>query len=98
MTNSTTVTVRVNADLKRKLESLARSTKRSKSYLAAKALEAYVQNNAWQVDLINQRVKEADAGGPFVEHERVSKWLEALAAGRQAPRPRANRRRTQRGD
>ena len=93
MANSATVTVRVSSDLKRRLNSLARSTKRSKSYLAAEALEAYVQNNAWQIELIKDRVKEADAGGPFVEHDRVDQWLESLAGGRRPRRPRPTRSR-----
>ncbi|MGH6931854.1 MAG: hypothetical protein ACREEE_05405 [Dongiaceae bacterium] len=65
--------------------------------MAAEALETYVQNNAWQIELISERVKEAEAGGPFVEHDKVDKWLESLAGGRRQPRPRPSRSRAGKG-
>ncbi len=94
MTASTTLTIRVTQEVKEKLDALARSTKRSKSFLAAEALASYIETNAWQMELIASRVKEADAGGPFVDHERVAAWLDSLGTGRRLPRPRAQRRRS----
>ena len=43
MTDSTTMTVRLSRELKGKLERLAESTRRSKSYLAAEAIAEYVE-------------------------------------------------------
>lgn len=48
--------------MKRRLEALARSTRRSKSFLAAEAIAAYVEANAWQTGEIEKALKEADAG------------------------------------
>jgi len=87
MAESTTVTIRVSPELKSKLEALARNTKRSKSYLAAEALATYVDANSWQLGLIRDRINEADAGGPFVEHDSVARWLDSLAKGGKARRP-----------
>ena len=60
--NSTTITVRLDAKIKRRLEALARSTRRSKSFLAAEAISAYVEANAWQAAETEKALKEADAG------------------------------------
>jgi predicted transcriptional regulator len=56
------VTVRVDAVLKTKLEALARSTRRSKSYLAAEAIAAYVALNEWQIAEIEAGIAELEAG------------------------------------
>lgn len=42
------VTARIDVELKAKLEALARNTRRSKSYLAAQAIAAFVELNEWQ--------------------------------------------------
>lgn len=59
---STTVTLRLDAALKDKLEKLAESTHRSRSFLAAEAIKAYVESNEWQIAEIQQALQEADAG------------------------------------
>ena len=56
------VTVRVDAELKSKLEALARSTKRSKSYLAAEAIAAYVALNEWQIAEIEAGIADLETG------------------------------------
>ena len=56
------VTVRIAAALKTKLEALARAAKRSKSYLAAEAIAAYVELNEWQISEIEAGIAELDAG------------------------------------
>ena len=59
---STTMTVRLENDVKDRLDALAEATHRSKSFLAAEAIRAYVENNEWQVGEIRAALKEADAG------------------------------------
>ncbi|HTT78733.1 MAG TPA: ribbon-helix-helix domain-containing protein [Stellaceae bacterium] len=60
--DTTVVTARIDAALKAKLEALSRSTKRSKSYLAAEAIAAYVELNQWQVGEVEAGIAELDAG------------------------------------
>ena len=48
-TDTVVITTRINTALKAKLEALARSTKRSKSFLAAEAIAAYLELNEWQI-------------------------------------------------
>ena len=74
---STTITVRLEDDVKHRLDVLAEATQRSKSFLAAEAIRTYVENNEWQVAEIQVAQEEADAGD-FASDEDVTalakKW------------------------
>ena len=59
---SSVVTLRVSNKTKTKLNKLAEATQRSKSYLAAEAIERYLEVEAWQIKEIKQAVKEANIG------------------------------------
>ncbi|MGH8678293.1 MAG: CopG family ribbon-helix-helix protein [Burkholderiales bacterium] len=59
---STTMTVRLEDDVKDRLDVLAEATHRSKSFLAAEAIRLYVESNEWQIAEIRTALKEADAG------------------------------------
>ncbi len=59
---SATVTLRLDDVVKDKLEKLAESTHRSRSFLAAEAIKAYIDSNEWQIAEIHQAIQEADAG------------------------------------
>jgi predicted transcriptional regulator len=69
-----TLSVRVDATVKKRLEALAKQSRRSKSFLAAEAIAAYVQAEERQLGEIRQGLRELDAG-QAVSHERVSTWL-----------------------
>jgi RHH-type transcriptional regulator, rel operon repressor / antitoxin RelB len=60
MMESSVLTLRVSNKTKTKLNKLAEATQRSKSYLAAEAIERYLEVEAWQIKEIKQAVKEAD--------------------------------------
>ena len=59
---STTMTVRLEKEVKQRLDELADATQRSKSFLAAEAIREYIENNEWQIREIRQALQEADAG------------------------------------
>jgi RHH-type rel operon transcriptional repressor/antitoxin RelB len=59
---STTMTIRLEDEIRDRLEVLAEATQRSKSFLAAEAIRAYVESNEWQISEIQAALKEADAG------------------------------------
>ena len=59
---SATVTIRLESELKQRLERLAGAMQRSKSFLAAQAIRDFVDLNEWQVQEIEQAVVEADRG------------------------------------
>ena len=59
---STTMTIRLDEDVKARLDNLAESTHRSRSFLAAEAIQTFVEINEWQIGEIQTALDEADAG------------------------------------
>lgn len=74
MSESTTLSIRLEADVKSRLDQLADATHRSKSFLAAEAIRAFVELNEWQVREIQAGLREADAGD-FARPSEVAKVL-----------------------
>jgi len=75
--STSVLTLRLKSELKEKLESLAQSTHRSKSFLAAEAIREYVALNEWQIAEIRKASKEADRGEFASDREVrkiISKW------------------------
>ena len=59
---STTMTIRLEDEVRDRLDRLAEATQRSKSFLAAEAIRAFVETNEWQIGEIRAALREADAG------------------------------------
>ena len=55
-------TVRVPEDIANKLDQLAERLDRSRSYMAAQAIEDFVAREEWQLAEIEDGLAEADAG------------------------------------
>lgn len=74
---STTMTIRLDDELKQRLDKLADATHRSKSFLATEAIRDFVELNEWQVQEITAALVEADKG-EFATEEQVAgvfkKW------------------------
>ena len=51
---TTTLSVRIDTDTKKRLEALAKRARRSKSFLAAEAIAAFVEAESWQLDEIQE--------------------------------------------
>jgi RHH-type rel operon transcriptional repressor/antitoxin RelB len=88
MAGSTTLTVRVTPQVKRRLESVALRVRRSKSFLAAEAIEEFLAVQEWQVAAVKEGIAAADRGN-LVPHEDVRAWAASLGLKRKLPRPRA---------
>ena len=74
--STTTLTVRVRPEIAQRLGSLAQATKRTKSYLAAEAIEEYLAIQEWHVQAILDGIEEADRG-EGVDLDEVRKTWEA---------------------
>lgn len=73
------LTVRISKDIFERLDRLAKATKRSKSFLAAEAIEEYLSIQEWQVQAIHDGIKAADSG-ETVDFESVKRsWEKKLA-------------------
>ena len=57
----TTMSLRLEDDVKAHLDKRADATQRSKSFLAAEAIREFVENNEWQIREIKAAIKEANA-------------------------------------
>ena len=55
-------TIRLDDETLAKLDALAADTDRSRNWLAAKAIENYIELNAWQIEQIKAGLAEADRG------------------------------------
>jgi predicted transcriptional regulator len=72
-------TIRLDDDKLAKLDALAADMDRSRSWIAAKAIENYVELNEWQIAQIKAGIAEADRGEFATEEE-----LDAIEAEIQA--------------
>jgi predicted transcriptional regulator len=66
------VSARLSPETAKKFTLLSKAISRSKSYLAAEAIEAYVNDQQWQIEAIIGGIKEADEGR-FATDQQVQK-------------------------
>jgi predicted transcriptional regulator len=85
---TTVLSVRLDRDTKKRLEALAQRSRRSKSFLAAEAIAAYVEAESWQLDEIHASIKQLDEGRG-VDHAAVSTWLRTWGRKRERKAPRS---------
>lgn|SRR5436189_4270446 len=85
---TTTLSVRINTDTKKRLEALAKRARRSKSFLAGEAIAAFVEAESWQLDEIQAGLQELDEGRGL-SHKAVSSWLRSWGRKRERKAPRA---------
>ena len=69
---SATVSAKLKPSVAEKLDLLAKATARSRSFLVAEAIETYVKDQAWQIQAIQEGIKEADKGN-FATDKEVKK-------------------------
>jgi len=74
MSESSVLTLRLDAKLKNRLDRLSKSMNRSRSFVAAQAIQEFVTVNEWQIDEIRKGLAEADAGD-FATDEEVQQVM-----------------------
>jgi RHH-type rel operon transcriptional repressor/antitoxin RelB len=74
MPESAVLTLRLDAKLKKQLDRLSKSMSRSRSFVAAQAIQEYVSVNEWQIAEIKKGLAEADAGD-FATGEEVQQVM-----------------------
>jgi RHH-type transcriptional regulator, rel operon repressor / antitoxin RelB len=87
--DSTTFTIRVETGVKKRLERLAKGTGRSRSFLAAEAIAAYLEINEWQVAGIKRAMASLDRG-EGIASDQVKAWVASWgsATEKRAPKRR----------
>jgi RHH-type rel operon transcriptional repressor/antitoxin RelB len=79
MPESAVLTLRLDAKLKKQLDRISKSMNRSRSFVAAQAIQEYVSVNEWQISEIKKGLAEADAGD-FATEEEVQQTIRKLDA------------------
>jgi len=69
------MSVRLEMDMKTRLDKLAEITHRSKSYLASEAINEYLKTQEWQIIEITNGIAEAD-DGQLINHESIVEFWE----------------------
>jgi RHH-type transcriptional regulator, rel operon repressor / antitoxin RelB len=87
---SETFTVRVNADIKKRLAKLAESTGRSRSFLTAEAIAEYLDTNEWQIAGIKAAIKSVEHEGT-IAHEDIAAWVDSWDTEAELPPPNPTR-------
>ena len=86
--NTDTFSVRVDRSTRTRLEKLAKSTGRSRSFLAAEAIAAYLDTNEWQISGITAALSSLDRGRR-IPHDRVKQWVASWETAKERPTPRS---------
>lgn len=77
MERSSVLTLRIDAETKKQLDDLAKTTHRRLNLVAAEAIRNYLDVSAWQVREIEKAIEAADRG-EFASEEEVrrvtTKW------------------------
>jgi RHH-type transcriptional regulator, rel operon repressor / antitoxin RelB len=77
MAENRVMTLRLEPEVRKRLDSLAKAQRRSRSFIAAEAIRQYVAVNEWQIEEIRKGMAEADRG-EFASDEQVrhtmNKW------------------------
>jgi predicted transcriptional regulator len=76
MTGSTTMTIRLSTAVKEKLGRLAHDTRRSRSYLAAEAVSAYVERELEIIEGIQRGLADV-AAGRVIPHDEAMDRIDA---------------------
>lgn len=71
---STTMTIRLESEVKVRLDKIAETTHRSKSFLAAEAIDQYLKTQEWQLTEIKKGILEANEDQLETHENILSLW------------------------
>jgi len=72
-----TITVRVEAETREALDTIAAALDRDRSYVVNEALASFIETHRWQVEHIGQGLRQAEAG-EFASDAQVNRVLGRL--------------------
>lgn len=73
-----TLSVRILPQIRDQLDELSDATGRTKSFLAAQAIENYLATQAWQVKAIKKALKKSNSKeAHFIDHKKVTDWVDS---------------------
>jgi RHH-type rel operon transcriptional repressor/antitoxin RelB len=84
---SETFTVRVDTNIKKRLEKLAKSTGRTRSFLTVEAISEYLDANEWQIAGIKDAIASIKQEG-MIAHEDMEAWVNSWGTESELPPPK----------
>ena len=84
---SETVTIRVDAQVKARLEKAALNQNRSKSFLVGEAIAGYLAIQEEQDRIVRLAIESADRG-ETIPHEEIKKWVDSWGTKDELPMPK----------
>jgi predicted transcriptional regulator len=73
-----TISFRLDANTVERLDELAKSQARDRTFLLNEAVNAYIQTQQWQIEHIQEGIRQADAGMGIPHEQVVAKWRRRL--------------------
>lgn len=73
---TTTFSMRMDEDIKKRVEDIAKFEERSASYIAEKAIKQYLARVEYQEEQVELAIKEAEKG-VWISGEAMDKWIES---------------------
>ena len=73
-----TVSFRLDAQTVAQLDELAEAQARDRTFLLNEAVSAYLDTQRWQIEHIQESIRQADAGMGTPHQEVIAKWRRRL--------------------
>lgn len=87
MANTTTFSIRLKPEIKKRLAKLAEASGRSSNYLISDAVESYVADQERMLAEIRQADRQVK-GGHYIKHGDMKAWLLSWGTDRELPPPK----------
>ena len=69
-----TVSFRLEANTVERLDELAKSQARDRTFLLNEAVNAYIETQRWQIEHIQEGIRQADLGKGIPHEQVLAKW------------------------
>jgi predicted transcriptional regulator len=86
-TKSSTLSIRLKPDTKKRLARLARTSGRSSNFLIADAVESYVSDQERMLAEVSQADRQVQSGH-YIRHEDMKSWLLSWGTDHELPLPK----------
>lgn len=89
MATSTPFSLRLDPDLRSRLEAAAKQADRSASYIATQAIKSFLTAQEAKAEAIKAAIVEAEEGN-FISSEAMGKWVSSWEDDKEHPKPQAD--------
>ena len=86
----TMISARIPKKLDERLEAIASSERRSKSFVVEEALQLYSEREEWMIARAEASQRQAEEKGEWYSHEAVMDYFNSLGTAHPKPRPKAD--------